>query len=174
MDGRARAIIKQNLGQKATAGAMQAVTLSKIFIERLEATPNAEVLDSEQLTRFTELAPKWSFFAGISDGLSVKTYVRIINETELTPSRRPGMILANDTNKKLTDPEHCDGGLAAVFDTASFSGVSLNTCQQNYTILFEGPEPGPLTYRDVQRVLDADRYLITNGYIQAPATSSPA
>ena len=167
--GRTTTMEALDLGRQATAGAMRATALAELLLERLKATPNAEVLDSAELARFAELAPNWKVRAGISNGSAVKTYERTINEAELTPDRQPGGHLAHDTYKRLADGEYCDQGLAKIFDTTYFSGDSVRSDHSYYELRFEAGEPGPLTYKDMERVLDADQYLIENGYIQAAA-----
>ncbi len=148
---------------RAVQQADQALNLARLLRMKLETTPNQDVLSADELRAFAEATPQWTVTAGIADGKPVKVYKRNINEEELVLERRAGGELERDTYLSLADVEHSDFCLASIFDTYSFDGDYING--RNYQIRIYSEEPGPITYGDFVRVLDAEAYLKDAGYL---------
>ncbi len=151
------------IARERSAYASGVIALAKAVGERAGVERATEVLSGDELQAFAEAVPQWSVSTGFANGNALKTYKRIISEDELPVERRRGGGRERETYLSLADYEHSDYGLAKIFDTYGFMGDYVNG--KYYELSFSSQEQGPITYEDFVRVLDAESYLISEGYI---------
>jgi hypothetical protein len=149
----------------------EALDLANYFRNKLESLGLVEILSEEDLKAFAKAFPHWSVSVGIANGEAVKTYSRTIVRREMPIERRSGGTKEHDTYLRLADAEHSDLGLEEIL--GGYSGDYFNG--KYYVISSNSTETGPLNYGDVQRVKQAEDYLIAEGYIiksdQEPAAA---
>jgi hypothetical protein len=158
------------IAREAVAATSGAMALIETLGRKIDALPLSEVLSSDELAEFARVLPQWRVTCGVADGTSYKSYRRHITEDELTPERQESGALSRDTYLTLADGEYSDYDLAKIFDTYSYSGTAYGG--GGYAIEIFSTKPGPITYEDFARVLDAEAYLVSAGYIRPVETET--
>ncbi len=161
-----------DITKRSVATASGAVALAEALSEKLSSMPHNEVLSADELETFAQAFPNWSVTSGIANGKAVKTYQRTITARELPKERREGGQLAHETYLRLADTDHSDMGLAEVFGAYHVEGDYVNG--RYYVVSVRSDENGPITYDDFSRVVQAEDYLLTQGYIKASPTATAA
>jgi hypothetical protein len=148
------------------------------MVEQTVKSDRSQPLSSAELNILAEQVPEWDISYGVANGVSYKSYSRVIWERDLVPDRRTGGELAHDTYLSLADYDHTDLGLAQIFGTYSFSGDAIRSRDDHYRISIQAENPGPITYDDFAMVVDAEAYLVEQGYLlpkeDRPEISEPA
>lgn len=151
------------LAMERRAYASGVVALAGAIAERAGVEAHTIAMSGEELQAFAEAFPQWTVSTGFTEGHAVKTYSRVISAEELPVERRRGGEKERETYLSLADYEHSDLGLAQIFDTFGFTGDYWNG--EFYKISISSMEQGPITYDDFARVIDAECYLVAEGYV---------
>jgi len=156
-----------NIGHKVLDFVDRQKTIIDFLWEKSRQTGrHTEALTGDELQRFAEAVPQWRISSTVADGRARKVYGRTIDQHELVAERRIGGPLEHDTYLNFADGEHTDIGLSKIFDSYYIDGNYWNG--KYFELSIEAGEAGPITYGDLAKVLDAEEYLVTAGYILPP------